>query len=159
MSDIFCYLKGCTKCGGDLMLNAGDWRCWQCGHYYSRKSPGATDDHRGELDRVKVGADSPRSRVDLSTGPPDGSASAGKRQRKGYGARSARNINSVIRAKELSDQRWWDRNRQIISYLDQGLSVRETALMMERDERQIRVVRERLYDLRAAAEDEHKDKR
>ena len=57
----------------------------------------------------------------------------------------------MIRAKQVSDERWWARNREIIGYLDQGLSVREVAKRANRGERQIRVVRERLYDLRAAS--------
>ena len=27
-------LKGCAKCGGDLVLDQGDWLCLQCGTYY-----------------------------------------------------------------------------------------------------------------------------
>jgi len=27
-------LKACTKCGGDLALDDGDWICLQCGTYY-----------------------------------------------------------------------------------------------------------------------------
>lgn len=26
--------KACTKCGGDLALDEGDWLCLQCGKYY-----------------------------------------------------------------------------------------------------------------------------
>ena len=26
--------KGCVKCGGDLVLDQGDWLCLQCGTYY-----------------------------------------------------------------------------------------------------------------------------
>lgn len=29
----FC-LKACTKCGGDLAVDEGDWICLQCGTYY-----------------------------------------------------------------------------------------------------------------------------
>ena len=29
-----CYLKNCTKCSGDLVLDDGYWRCLQCGRYY-----------------------------------------------------------------------------------------------------------------------------
>ncbi len=29
----FC-LKACTKCGGDLAVDDGDWICMQCGTYY-----------------------------------------------------------------------------------------------------------------------------
>lgn len=27
-------LKACTKCGGDLAFDEGDWICLQCGTYY-----------------------------------------------------------------------------------------------------------------------------
>ena len=28
------HLKACSKCGGDLALDQGDWCCLQCGTYY-----------------------------------------------------------------------------------------------------------------------------
>ena len=28
------WLKACTKCGGDLAVDDGDWICLQCGTYY-----------------------------------------------------------------------------------------------------------------------------
>ena len=31
--NLFC-LKACTKCGGDLAVDDGDWICLQCGTYY-----------------------------------------------------------------------------------------------------------------------------
>ena len=73
-------------------------------------------------------------------------------RRRGYGARAERNINSVIRATEVSDERWRSRNRHIIEYLDQGKSVQEIARLVGVGPRQIRVIRERLTDLRSAAE-------
>ena len=75
-----------------------------------------------------------------------------KGQRKPYGARSSRNINSVIRAKQTSDERWWARNREIVGYLDQGKSVREISRLVGLGERQVRVARERLADLRSNEE-------
>ena len=75
--------------------------------------------------------------------------SSERRRRTAYGARAARNINAVIRAKQASDQRWWSRNRYVIECLDRGLSVREVAHLAGRGERQIRVIRERLTDLRS----------
>ena len=58
----------------------------------------------------------------------------------------------MIRAKRVSDERWRARNQQVIEYLEQGLSVREIARLAGRGERQIRVVRERLADLRTEVE-------
>jgi hypothetical protein len=55
-------------------------------------------------------------------------------------------------AKDRSDERWWVRNANVIRYLDEGLPVREIALLVSRGERQIRVIRERLNDLRAGTE-------
>ena len=75
-------------------------------------------------------------------------------RRKGYRARSTRNIDSVIRAKKASDERWLARNQQVIEYLDKGLSIREVSRLVGRGERQIRVARERLADLRAASTEE-----
>ena len=146
MDLVFCHLKGCPRCEGDLVFDEGDWRCWQCGHYYYAR-PGqplgeclaANQAASGEAPLPASDAESP-------------SPGEERRVRQAYGARSARNINSVIRAKVLSDQRWGDRNRRIIEYLDQGLSIREIARQVGRGERQIRVVRERLADLRAAQE-------
>ncbi len=34
---MLCQLKSCGKCGGDLVQDTGDWRCWQCGRYYYPK--------------------------------------------------------------------------------------------------------------------------
>jgi DNA-binding NarL/FixJ family response regulator len=63
-------------------------------------------------------------------------------------------INALIVAKDRSEQRWWTRNEQLIKYLDEGKSVREIASLVGRSERQIRVVREQLNDLRAVTEAE-----
>ena len=35
---MLCLLKNCGKCGGDLLLDGDEWRCWQCGRYYYPKS-------------------------------------------------------------------------------------------------------------------------
>ena len=88
---------------------------------------------------------------------PDAEDAPKKRRRKAYGARSTRNINAVIRAKEVSDERWWARNRDIITHLDKGLSVREIAKLAGVGERQVRVVREKLTDLRSAEEKSEAD--
>ena len=59
--------------------------------------------------------------------------------------RSPRNLNSRIVARDRSDSRWWKRNRE---YLDQGLIVREISNLVSHGERQVRIIRERLHDLR-----------
>jgi hypothetical protein len=63
-------------------------------------------------------------------------------------SRSPRNLNSRIIARDRSDNRWWDRNRDVVKYLDQGLSVREISSLVSHGERQVRIIRERLHDLR-----------
>jgi hypothetical protein len=55
-------------------------------------------------------------------------------------------------AKHRSEERWWDRNQELIQYLDEGRSVREISVLVGRSERQVRVVREQLNDLRAVQE-------
>lgn len=45
-------LKACTKCGGDLALDEGDWICLQCGtYYYVRLYPGADLGRQPRLER------------------------------------------------------------------------------------------------------------
>lgn len=57
----------------------------------------------------------------------------------------------MIAATDRSDNRWWDRNQQISSYLDKSKTIREIAAIVGTGFRQIRIIRERLYDLRANA--------
>ena len=65
--------------------------------------------------------------------------------------RARRNINSMIRANDRSEKRWWANNRDIIACLDAGQPVAEIARLLGRGKRQIRVVRERLADIRQQA--------
>ena len=159
MGAMYCYLKGCTRCSGDLIFDEGYWRCWQCGQYYSKGSNDTNGE--GSLEPLEdQPAHAPQVAASNHTTdltPVDGVSRVGRRRQ--FGPRSARNINAVIRAKKTSDERWWARNQQIIGYLDQGLSVRETARLVGRGERQIRVIRERLIDLRAEAIDGTQDKK
>jgi uncharacterized Zn finger protein (UPF0148 family) len=157
MKVLFCYLKGCDKCGGDLVHDDGDWRCWQCGqYYYSSRRASAGD----PLVESPVGCP-PSAPMDCFSPyqPEPGVQSqeaedAPKEQRrKAHGARSTRNINAAIQAKKVSDQRWWARHNDIITHLDKGLSVREIAKLAGVGERQVRVVREKLTDLRSAEEE------
>ena len=150
MGPINCYLKGCSKCGGDLIYDAGDWKCMQCGQYYYPVRAGSFE----ELPSKSVEREQPldgnnRASLHGPVEPPDG-APLRRGPRREYGARAQRNINAVVKAKQLSDERWWHRNREIIDALDRGLSVREAATLFDRGERQIRVIRERLAELRAA---------
>ena len=145
----FRYLKGCPKCYGDLVLDQGDWRCWQCGQYYYATE---ADHYENSVHEPGEPPGPPNFEPILAPdiGHPEGRP--GKGRRKGYGPRSTRNIDAVIRANQVSNERWQARNRHIIENLDQGISVRQIARLAERGERQIRVIRERLADLRAASE-------
>ena len=127
---MWCRLKGCPKCRGDLVLDGEEWRCWQCGQYYYPRP--------AVLDLPEEPA--------VSDPLLASEAHARPRQR---AKRAPRNINSLIMAKDRSDRRWWRRNKELIQYLDEGRTIREISLMLTRGERQIRVVRERLHDLRA----------
>ena len=155
-----CMLKSCTKCEGDLVFDDGDWRCVQCARYYYGES----------LDMIAPpNLPFPSVETEKLVGDPSAVFQAGfvtvaRRTDSAYRAgsptrkftddprvRANRSINSVIQAKSVGESRWWVRNRQVIEYLDQGLSVREISLLTDRGQRQIRVVRERLTDLRAEA--------
>jgi len=129
---MFWRLKGCNRCTGDLVMEEDSWRCWQCGHYYY---PNVSQPSAHSSEPVSA-------RQSHSFG----------RKKNGYGERADRNINSMIRAKRTSDESWWTRNQRIITFLDGGWPVRDIALVTGRGARQIRVVREKLIDLRVQAE-------
>ena len=69
--------------------------------------------------------------------------------RREHTRRSTRDINTVITTKDRSERRWWLRNGDVIRYLDEGRTVREISALIGRGQRQIRVIRERLSDIRA----------
>ena len=128
---MLCLLKNCRKCSGDLILDGDEWRCWQCGQYYypMSESPDMLEEPPNP-EMVAAGGEGvlgeTRTRV----------------------RRSPRNLNSRIIARDRSDNRWWDRNRDVVKYLDQGLSVREISGLVSHGERQVGIIRERLHDLR-----------
>ena len=129
-----CQLKSCHKCGGDLVLDGDEWRCWQCGQYYYPRPA-----------RVEL---PPRpSEREPSPGKIAATASSRRRQPR---SRSPRHVNALIMAKVRSDDRWWQKNREIVHHLDEGCTVKEISGLVGLGERQIRVVRERLNDLRAS---------
>ena len=133
---MLCRLKACRKCFGDLVLDVDEWRCWQCGTYYY-PSPAKAD-----VPLRSVATERPTVMI--------GGAVAQLRRRS---KRAARDINSVIAAKNRSENRWWNRNHEVIRFLDEGRTVREIATLIGRGQRQIRVIRERLNDIRAGAPD------
>ena len=129
-----CQLKSCHKCGGDLVLDGEEWRCWQCGQYYYPRP--AIDESPAEPSEYK-----------RSPGNFPAMASTARRQPR---RRSPRHVNSLIMAKVRSDDRWWRKNRQVVTYLDEGRTVKEISGLVARGERQIRVIREKLNELRGS---------
>ena len=128
---MMCKLKACPKCAGDLVLDSDEWRCWQCGQYYYPKPP-----------LLDLAPNLPGAELTVT-----GSSRTISVQRC-TGRRAARDINSVIAAKVRSEHRWWNRNRDVVRFLDEGRAVREISALIGRGQRQIRVIRERLNDLR-----------
>lgn len=131
---MLCQLKNCRKCLGDLVLDGDEWRCWQCGHYYYSRPEQETSleelpDPMPAAQALIVPAAPPAPRIRAT--------------------RSLRDINGAIAARDRSDRRWWIRNMEIIRKLDDGCSVKEIAHAIGRGPRQVRVVRERLYDMRS----------
>lgn len=131
---MLCKLRACRKCSGDLVLDNDEWRCWQCGKYYYPR-PAST-----EAPPSPVASNHIAALV--------GSAIAPLQRR---GRRAPRDINTVITAKDRSENRWWDRNEDVIRHLDEGRTVREISMLIGRGQRQIRVIRERLNDIRSNA--------
>ena len=120
-------LKGCRKCGGDLCHEDGAWGCIQCGRYYYPK--------------VDLPIDYP-----LMAAVGGGNDNKGKRRR--TGGIAGRNINAVVRSQLASTQRWREQNQQVITQLDAGRTVAETAGVLGRDPRQVRNVAKRLREIR-----------
>ena len=126
------WFRQCGKCGGDLMSDSDEWTCFQCGRTYYPQPASA------ELLSKPNSEDQPASNALL---PSDG-----QRRRR----RKPRRINAVIAAKERSDERWRGKNEEVIFHLEQGKCVRDISEILGRNARQIRGVRERLTEQRAA---------
>jgi len=99
-------LKGCGRCGGDLLQDNDEWRCFLCGHvYYPERA-------QLQLEWVVVAQEG-----FIST-------EGGDRQRPKV-RRAARHLTPDTSATRFNEEKWWDRNQQIISHLDQGMKERE----------------------------------
>ena len=129
---MICQFKSCGKCNGDLVLDGDEWRCWQCGRYYYPERP------LPQLLQDPAEAKHPLTEAEDTIN---------RKRRKS--TRSVRRINSVIAARDRSDQNWWTKNQAVIAQLDQGRSVSEISQDLGWGARQVRIVRERLYELRA----------
>ena len=132
-----CKFKGCTKCKGDLVLDGDEWRCWQCGTYYYPNEP------LMDLPLEVKGAELVYQANDTEAVTTHVRVRARRR--------TMTNINSVIMAKERSENRWWSKNQDIIDRLKQGYSVRDISELVGKGQRQIRGVQERLKDMALAA--------
>ena len=128
---MFWRFKSCVRCYGDLVADDSVWKCVQCGHYYYPKTAHPV---------------APVPEIYMTPYPRERTRKA---QRTRYGGIAGRNINAVIRARETREKKWWTRNGEVVAYLDQGRTVREIATLTSQGQRQIRVVREKLADLRA----------
>ena len=123
--------KGYGKCEGDLLMDTDEWRCFQCRRvYYPARTP-----EEQQLDRTAF----------------QGSSAVCEDSDRPEVRRSARHLNPVVAASKANEEQWWNKNQQVISHLGQGKKVREIAETAGKGPRQIRVVRERLRDLRSAA--------
>ena len=132
---MLCRLKECQKCRGDLILDGQEWRCWQCGHYYYY--PNIPDLQLEGPDTMAM---------------PDSADLLGGKPRRRRSRWAVRDINNLIVAKNRSEKKWLDRNSDLIRLLDNGKTVKEIAAAAGRSERQIRVIREQLHDLRAVSD-------
>ncbi len=124
--------KSCSKCGGDLFAQDGEWGCIQCGRYYY---PSNT----GHLEIPTLPAE--------ETVPAVGAI----RKRMRCGGIAGRNINAVVNAQQARAQRWRAKNRPIIVCLDEGRTVTETAALLGMNARQVRNVAAMLREMSVGA--------
>lgn len=107
-------LKNCEHCQGDLVLDGDEWHCLQCGRYYYPKTQFLAQH--------------------------DALYGSKRRTRAGM---VDQDINSLVQARSWSNERWLSRNHQVITYLTNGLSVKEIAGLTGSTPRAIREVRQR----------------
>ena len=131
MGTATCYLKSCEKCRGDLIVSGDELHCFQCGKYYYPKPP-ATN----QVDSL-AGMESILTPVAV--------LQTRKRVRRSKWDASA--INGELKARERKEHRWWSQNREVVSYLREGLPVSQVATMTGRNPRQVRQIREQAQDL------------
>jgi hypothetical protein len=140
---MFYRLKGCGRCGGDLLQDNDEWRCLQCGHVYYPECA------QLELEWAVVAqAGFTSSQKDDQKDDREDDREDDRQRPKIR--RSARHLTPDTSVTRFNEEQWWDRNQPIIGHLDQGMKVREIAEIVGKGPRQIRVVRERLRDLRSA---------
>lgn len=115
-------IKSCSKCGGDLFSQDGEWGCIQCGQYYY---PAHTD----PLETTPLPTVEPFHAVDAS----------GRSMR--CGGIAGRNINASVCPQPHSQaEQWRSKNRQIIACLGRGRSVAQIATLLGKNLREVRNV-------------------
>lgn len=129
-------------------MDEGDWRCVQCGQYYYGQLPDSTSGTA----HLSIEGIRPPQEVEQAEPTPRPSSGRAPSARPGGRSRAKydRDIGSLIQSNTTAESRWWDRNRYIIDHLDRGLSIAEIAALTSRGKREIRSVRERLAEMRAA---------
>ena len=124
--------KSCSKCGGDLFAQDGEWSCIQCGRYYY-----------------------PANAEPIEIPPPPTEepvrAVGACRKRMRCGGIAGRNINAVVNAQRARAERWRAKNRQIIACLKEGKSVSEAATLLGKNPRQVRNVAALLREMSVLA--------
>ena len=128
--------KACDRCGGDLTMDDGEWRCWQCGHIYfppRRLDPLLRFDPAAIQSTDETGTD--------ETG--------NKRRRRSTGPRK---INTVIQVSERNAEKWWARNREIGDFSVAGPSVKEISHLIGRHATHVRSVKDELSEMRQASQ-------
>ncbi len=130
-------------------MDDGDWRCVQCGQYYYGQSPdSATGTPREAIENSQPLKEASH-REPMARPSSSGRASA-KRSGGRSRAKYDRDIGSLIESHATAESKWWERNRHIVDHLDNGLSIAEIAALTSRGKREIRSIRERLFEMRAA---------
>jgi len=117
--------KSCTRCSGDLVMEEKDWKCIQCGRYY--------DPIGSDMSNISAQSTPTRSAIHLP-----------RNRRLACGGIPGRSINSLVQARKNSEDKWQEKNKEIIIYLKRGFSSQRIANLMGCNGRRVRLVRQRL---------------
>ena len=128
-------LKTCGKCGGDLVLEDDELKCFQCGERYYPADP--------LLDALSNPPEDPPVEDPLLEVP-----NRKARKRQPYGI----NVNAVVASQERRTKNFWRKNKAFIQYLDEGRSIKEIHDLTGKGERQIRNIQVELQERQAAGE-------
>ncbi len=109
--------KSCGKCGGDLMLDGDEWRCFQCGiHYYPQDAvENLSQVATPVLQTVDTGSHSDSTSRPIRT--------------------------DIISSTKRSGHHWLDNNQAVIDLCKQGRTVQEISEVVGTSRRRIREVK------------------